>query len=128
MSDLSTKFNPVGWFEIPALDLERASTFYSKLLDIEMKRADFMDFEMVWFPGDAEAKGISGALMKGVPYQPTLAGPIVYFTCSEIDEVLAQVKDLGGKIFIPKKSIGPFGYIAIIGDTEGNRVGLHSRA
>ena len=39
---------------------------------------------------------------------------------------LDRVEGAGGKILQPKESIGEFGFIAMILDTEGNRIGLHS--
>jgi predicted enzyme related to lactoylglutathione lyase len=32
----------------------------------------------------------------------------------------------GGRIHMPKTSIGQYGHIALVTDTEGNRIGLHS--
>lgn len=121
-------FNPVGWFEIPMVDLASAKKFYEDLFGIELVHRNFMGYEMLWFPSDDGAKGISGALMKGMGYKPTLEGPIVYFTCPQLDETLATVERLGGEIFVPKKAIGEFGFIAIVGDSEGNRIGLHQVA
>ena len=37
-----------------------------------------------------------------------------------------QVEKAGGKMVMPKTDIGPPGFIAIMVDTEGNSVGLHS--
>ena len=34
----------------------------------------------------------------------------------------------GGAIFKPKMSIAPHGFIALVNDTEGNLIGLHSMA
>jgi hypothetical protein len=43
-----------------------------------------------------------------------------------MDPVLARVEAAGGKIAMPKTSIGPNGFMAFIIDTEGNQVGIHS--
>jgi uncharacterized protein len=43
-----------------------------------------------------------------------------------LDDALAEVTVHGGKIVQFKHAIGPFGIRAIILDTEGNRVALHS--
>lgn len=119
-------YNPVGWFEIPARDIERAQKFYESLLHIEMKRQDIPDYEMVWFPYDENAKGASGALMKGMGYEPYPGGPVIYFTCPDIDGTLERVPGLGGKVMLPKKDIGEYGYIAWLEDSEGNTVALHT--
>jgi predicted enzyme related to lactoylglutathione lyase len=43
-----------------------------------------------------------------------------------LDETLGRVEKAGGKIVMPKTDIGPPGFIAIVRDSEGNSVGLHS--
>ena len=56
-------------------------------------------------------------------------GTMVYFAC-EVCEVCAveqaRVEAAGGKVFKPKFAIGQYGHSAIIVDTEGNMIGLHS--
>ncbi len=68
----------------------------------------------------------TGALIKGGTYKPSHTGTIVYFTVDDIGEILRRVNANGGKIVLPKKSIGQYGFIAHFDDTEGNRLALHS--
>ena len=54
------------------------------------------------------------------------------FQCSCIgfepsDGAIEAVEPSGGKILQPKESIGPFGFRAVVLDTEGNRIALHSK-
>ncbi len=44
----------------------------------------------------------------------------------KMDAILARVAGAGGAVVLPRTSIGQHGFIALIKDTEGNRVGLHS--
>ncbi|HTB64091.1 MAG TPA: hypothetical protein VK737_10955 [Opitutales bacterium] len=44
-----------------------------------------------------------------------------------MDAALKAVKKARGKILVDKEQIGPYGYRAIILDTEGNRIALHSK-
>ncbi len=118
--------NPIGWVEIPVSDIDRATKFYETLLDIKLRREDVPGYEMVWFPLDREKKNVSGALMKGDGYYPGATGSVVYFTCSDIDATLLRAVDAGGKIKLPKKDIGEWGYIGWVFDTEGNIIGLHT--
>ncbi|MGI8952138.1 MAG: hypothetical protein ACR2FN_11200 [Chitinophagaceae bacterium] len=38
-----------------------------------------------------------------------------------------KVEEAGGKIIVPKTEISPeYGFMAVIIDTEGNRIALHS--
>jgi uncharacterized protein len=119
-------YNPVGWFEIPVSDIERAKAFYEKVLEISLRRQDISDYQMVWLPGDQHAKGISGALMKGDGYHPAKGGTVIYFVCPDIEAALARVEASGGSIFLHKKDIGEYGYIGWFVDTEGNIIGLHT--
>ena len=123
--------NVLTWFEIPVTDTERAKTFYETILDIEMvKRADGND-EAVFFPFDpnivqATSGRITGVLSKTERNSPSGNGTIVYINASpNIEAVLNKVEQAGGKIIAPKTLI-PAGYIAIILDTEGNKIGLHA--
>jgi predicted enzyme related to lactoylglutathione lyase len=43
-----------------------------------------------------------------------------------LDDAIAAVMANGGKVIKPKHPIGPFGFRAVIIDSEGNRVALHS--
>jgi predicted enzyme related to lactoylglutathione lyase len=60
-----------------------------------------------------------------------LVGTLVYFTAhsGDLDNELGRVENAGGKVFQPKTLISDdVGYMAVIGDTEGNRIALHSRS
>ena len=118
------KLNPIGWAEIPVTNIERATKFYETLLCIKTTRKDPPGYEMVWMPLDMEAKGVSGALVKGDGYQPG-RGTVIYFNCSDMDAALERAESMGVKVMLPKKSIGEYGYIAWVHDTEGNVIGLH---
>ena len=60
---------------------------------------------------------------------PSREGTLVYLNThgeAALAEVLARVVPAGGRVMMPKTSIGPQGFIAVIEDTEHNRVGLHA--
>lgn len=123
--------NIITWFEIPVSDINRAKTFYETILDIEMvNRTDGND-EAVFFPFNpdviqATSGRVTGVLSKSERNRPSSTGTLVYINASpNIQAVLDKVEQAGGKIITPKFSI-PAGFIAIIMDTEGNKVGLHA--
>lgn len=116
--------NPVGWFEIPMLDVERATKFYETVLEIKLERRDVMGYEALWFPADYGSHGISGLLMKGDGYHPSATGPVIYFNCDDIDAALARAETFGVTIKLRKKEIGETGWIAWLSDTEGNNIAL----
>jgi len=122
-------YNPVGWFEIPTLDLERAEAFYKALLDIEFQDMTSGEMQMKIFPMHHDTKGTSGALVKHPTYTPSKngAGVIIYFTTPNFDEVMDKVESIGGKIVFPKRDIGENGFIGGIEDTEGNHIAIHTR-
>jgi predicted enzyme related to lactoylglutathione lyase len=52
---------------------------------------------------------------------------MVYLNANgRLEDALAGVAINGGRVVQPKHPIGPFGFRAIIIDSEGNRVALHS--
>ncbi|HEX3049244.1 MAG TPA: VOC family protein [Aggregatilineaceae bacterium] len=120
--------NPITWFEIPVQDFERAVKFYEALLQVSLRREDFGGMMNGIFPYE-EMKDTGGAVTQ-VPYaKPGSDGPIVYlnaYSVTILDQALAQVEQLGGSVVMPKTDLGPIGYIALVTDTEGNRVGLHT--
>lgn len=116
----------VVWFEIPALDLDRASGFYERILGASLKRQDYGPHRMAVFAHPESA--IGGCLMQGEGMKPAAGGAVVYLNADpSIDAVLAAVEPAGGKIAMPRTALpGDMGHFALIMDTEGNRVGLHS--
>lgn len=123
--------NVLTWFEIPVTDIDRAKKFYETILDIEMvKRADGND-EAVFFPFDpsviqATSGRITGVLSKTERNSPSTNSTVVYINASpDIQTVIDKVEKAGGKVIAPKTQI-PAGFIAMIIDSEGNKVGLHA--
>jgi len=59
--------------------------------------------------------------------KPTDKGVMIYLNADgRLGDALAGVAISGGKVIQAKHAIGPFGFRAIIIDSEGNRVALHS--
>lgn len=123
------KSNPVGWVEIPVTDMTRAITFYNALMGWSLTEMKMGEDIMAWFPYDEKLKGIGGALLKHENYEPSYKGSMIYLSCEDVAIESGRVEAAGGKIIKPKFEIGGgFGFSAIIEDSEGNRVGLHSNA
>ena len=120
------KPNPVGWFEIYVQDMKRARQFYEKTLGTTLERLEAGGLEMYAFPMAQEATGCSGALvhMPGVPSGGN--STLVYFTCDDCKVEEGRVKGAGGRVEKPKFSIGEYGHVSLVVDTEGNMFGLHS--
>jgi uncharacterized protein len=123
--------NVVGWFEIPVIDMERAIKFYETVLGYKLSRNILGDLDMAWFPWVDNSIGSGGSLVKHEEYyKPASDGVLVYFTAfsGDLANELGRVEAAGGTVIMPKKQISPeHGYMALIIDTEGNRIALHSR-
>ena len=51
---------------------------------------------------------------------------LVYIVCEDCATEEARVNPAGGRVEKTKFSIGPYGFISLACDTEGNMFGLHS--
>lgn len=125
------KFNPVVWFEIYVSDMTRAKAFYETVLGVKLEARDppEMDgppLQMQFFPGQPDNAGASGALVHMPGFPVGVGSTLVYFACEDCAVEAGRASGAGGTLFKPKMSIGPYGFIALITDTEGNMVGLHS--
>lgn len=120
--------NPVGWFEIYVQDMDRAKKFYEEVFRVGLMKLESPDpeIEMQTFPMDMEAGGASGALAKMEGCPSGGMGTLVYFSCNDCANEASRVKAAGGNICKPKMPIGQYGFIALVNDTEGNMIGLHS--
>ncbi len=114
----------VSWFEIPAYDITRATTFYNAIYNMEMEHAQNGDFFMSYFPVD---KGIGGALIQGPGCYPNDTGVLIYLNAgNDIDSIIGRIELAGGRIIMHKTLISDAsGYFALFIDSEGNRLALH---
>ncbi len=118
--------NQIVWVDIPVLDLDRAIGFYSAVLGQTVNKQEYPGMSIGLLPG--EDPDVSGCLYTGGGNQPSTQGPLVYLNAQgRLDEAVAAVEANGGKVVQPKHQIGPYGYRAVIVDSEGNQVALHSR-
>jgi predicted enzyme related to lactoylglutathione lyase len=123
--------NAISWFEIPAIDLNRAQKFYETLFGVQLIPMDMPNIKMRMFPIDDPMTGIGGAVVDtgGEFHKPSATdGPLIYLNGNpDVQLVLDKVDAAGGKIMMPKTEISPeYGFMAVFIDTEGNRIGLHS--
>ncbi len=86
------------------------------------------DMEMYTFPMSPEGYGAGGALVKMVGCPSGGGGTLVYFSCQDCAVEAARAAANGGAVVKDKMAIGEYGFIAMVTDTEGNMIGLHSMA
>jgi uncharacterized protein len=125
---MSAETNVLNWFEISATDISRAKKFYETIFEIQMQEMEMAGMKMAMFPWNPEVGKVSGALVQSQMHTPGMVGTIVYLNGNpDLQNVLDRVEKAGGKISMPKTLIDEStGYMALISDTEGNNIGLHS--
>jgi hypothetical protein len=120
----------ITWFQIPASDFERAKKFYETICGVSLEHLISQPSMEMWgFPADAGKGEIGGALVCGEGAVPSASGTAVFLNANpDLQAVLDRVEGAGGTILMPKTAIdmNDAGYFAMIADTEGNTVGLHS--
>ena len=116
----------VSIFEIPATEISRAVDFYEAILDIKIEKIDFPGMQMGLFP--SEGQMTFGVIIQGEDYKPSANGVTIYLNGGDnLQIILDKVEKKGGKIIVPKTPhADEIGFFAMLIDTEGNRIGLHS--
>lgn len=118
--------NRLVWVDIPVLDLDRAMKFYSAVLGSPVKKENVPGMPLGILPH--EENGTGGCLLKKEGEKPAEHGPLLYLSVQgRLDQAIAAVEPNGGKILEAKHGLGPYGFRAIVLDSEGNRVALHSQ-
>lgn len=117
--------NQIVWCDIPVLDLDRAVKFYSAVLGQAVKKHEFPGMTVGLLPhNDGE---VGGCLVSCVEDKPSSSGAMIYLNANgRLDDAIAATEKQGGKVLQPKHAIGPFGFRAVVLDSEGNRIALHS--
>ena len=119
----TTPRSALNWFELFVTDLKRAQTFYEQVLNTKLRLEDFGGMPNAIF----EAPGVAGSLVKHPSRKPSSDGTLLYLNCNgTLDACRSRVERAGGKVVMPKTDIGDPGFIALVVDTEGNTVGLHT--
>jgi predicted enzyme related to lactoylglutathione lyase len=131
LAKLSAGSNAVTWFEIPVRDINRATKFYETILDTKLvnQNPETGAEAMALFPRLKEGSMgrsdvVSGALVKSDKARPSKDGVVIYLNANpSLDKTLENVESAGGKIVLPRTK-NPAGFVSIIIDSEGNKIGL----
>ena len=121
----------INWFEIPVSDFDRAKIFYETVLGRGITEKMVDNTRMGLFEHDREEEGRGGAIVYDPEfYTPSTNGTLVYLNCEpDIQRVLDRIPAAGGEVLQGKTIVHEtqdLGFWALIRDTEGNRVALHS--
>jgi predicted enzyme related to lactoylglutathione lyase len=118
--------NTICWADIPVLDLDRASKFYSKILNepVEIITAHGFKFALLSHKDD----NVAGCLTTFDNRTPSSNGILIYLEVTGfIDQAISAATLNGGTVTENKTQIGEYGFRALIQDTEGNIVALYSK-
>lgn len=119
--------NTLCWTDIPVWDLDRAIGFYSAILGEPVTKQDGHGFEFGLLPHAGE--NASGCLSVTDDNRPCEFGPLIYLSVNgRMKAAVAAIEPNGGKILQEPHQIGPYGYRALMIDSEGNRIALHSQS
>ncbi|MGH8728944.1 MAG: hypothetical protein ACREV9_12505 [Burkholderiales bacterium] len=103
-----------------------ALRFYSAVLGQTVKEEDFPGGAIGVFPHVEDDCG--GCLFVSSDERPSDHGAPMYFNCDgRLDDAIGAVEENCGKIIKAKHSIMPNGMRAIVLDSEGDRIALHSK-
>ncbi len=119
--------NLINWFEIPAVEFNRAITFYKAILGTDIQETELFGTRMGFLPSNGS--NLSGAIVAGDGYIPSMEGVTVYLNGGDdLQLMLDKVERNNGKVIVPKTQISQeMGYFALFIDTEGNKLALHSK-
>ena len=117
--------NQFVWCDIPVKDLARSMKFYGAVLGARLEKQSFPGTEFALLP--CEETTVSGCLVLNQDAEPSANGPMIYLNCQgRLDAAVGVVEPNGGKVLQAKHQIGPHGFRAVVLDSEGNRIALHS--
>ena len=122
--------NTLCWTDIPVANMDRAIKFYSAVLSKEVRKMSEQGFEYGLLPHEKQTA--SGCLCVGSDSvgnenKPSQTGPLIYLSVEgRLDDAVKKAGASGGKVLEEKQQIGPHGYRAVVVDSEGNRIALHS--
>ncbi len=108
-------------------DVDRSVSFYSAVLGSAVQKIALEDGTVFGLLPCSNSEP-SGCLVTGPDQVPSHHGAMVYLSVEgRMDDALGAVGKVGGKVLKPKHSIAPHGFRAVIEDSEGNRIALHSQ-
>ena len=114
-----TKRNIVH-IEIPAIDVNKAGTFYQDLFGWKIETDTKMNYTM-WEPLEAPGGGFSPLSESVKP-----GDVLIYVASADIEADLKQIKALGGTVLSEKTEIPTVGWFALFKDPTGNTLALYT--
>jgi predicted enzyme related to lactoylglutathione lyase len=125
MGDFNSKYNRAVWFDIPVANLDRAAKFYAEVLGVGVDKETRGEFAFCVI----DHKDGNGGCLCLNPEEIAAGGILLYLNVDgRIHDAVGKVVPNGGSVIQPIHAIGPHGFRAIVLDSEGNRIALHSNS
>jgi predicted enzyme related to lactoylglutathione lyase len=123
MGDFNSQNNRAVWFDIPVADLDRAAKFYRAVLGVGVDKETYGDFSFCVIEHE---NGNGGCLVLNKD-EIAAGGVLLYLNANgRIRDAVGKVVPNGGSVIQDTHAIGPHGFRAVVLDSEGNRIALHS--
>ncbi len=117
--------NHIVWVDLPVLDLDRAITFYTGLLAIDVTKESYGDYQFAVLSHQENES--AGCLVPAEPEDIITRGALIYFNVDDrMEQAVAFAQQNNGEVIENIQAIGKHGYRAVIKDSEGNRIALHA--
>ncbi|MFC2031638.1 VOC family protein [Chloroflexota bacterium] len=116
--------NRIAHLELATTDTAASAKFYVDLLGWPMETTQPMDYTMTMFPPGETTMGLSPV---NEEFGVTPGSVLVYVDVTDIDAFIARAKELGAPIYVDKMEIEGIGWMAVVGDPGGNRMGAMQR-
>jgi len=113
--------NRVRWLEMASKDIPATAKFYGDLFGWPMARDEQMDYTMTNLgQGETGIGFVRVDEAQGVPAGSVL----VYVFVDDVDASIARAKELDAPILVDKMEIPTVGWMVVVGDPGGNRIGI----
>ncbi len=109
--------NTVTHFEIYGEDLPTLADFYQELFGWTVSKVPGIDYHTIQ-TGVNGSSGIRGGLQRRPIPEPR--SWVHYVSVDAIDETVAEVERLGGRVIRPKTAVPQTAWYAVLEDPEGN--------
>lgn len=115
--------NIINAFDLPVEDLKRAVEFYERMLNCKINLIEEEKMAVIEYKQDE----VVCCLIQCEKMKSSTDGVLLYFNVTgRLDDALQKAGEFNCKVIAEKHQIGMYGYKAVIMDTEGNRIALHS--
>jgi predicted enzyme related to lactoylglutathione lyase len=117
----------VTWFEIPADDVSRASTFYNSVFGWNTSDMGGGSLMAITTPSDEQGVPNEPGAINGdiSPRSEGFDKPMLVIETKDLDARVKSTVEAGGRVIVPRKELEGMNAVwAIVCDTEGNNIGI----